>query len=368
MQKIITEGAGYQLASLAQLQDISAGITFLARKAAGDYQSPSQKRANKIIENLPEDMAKKAKTTGGAVGVTLSIRAEKKAAEEALKKQQSTEKAISYISGSGKGQLGAEFKSGGGDMTQEAFDAVIAELDNGKKSADAGQKELLQAYQDELIISKKEQTLTPKRFHELSEKYKKQSKEEQAKTQGVIDNASKSLTALQTIDESSSTIADLTAAALTGTEEGRLALKRAMDQKYEGTTVDSARMIKDFGETAFKAVEPILTKSAAGGSSYRFAKTKSGKQQQDILDVMSGGMVNVKTGDVVVDKNSLAQVLGGSPGSAIPMMKGNAAAGGAVPGAGNKIEITVNATEKDLGSRIANEIKGALYQLNVVGR
>ena len=49
-------------------------------------------------------------------------------------------------------------------------------------------------------------------------------------------------------------------------------------------------------------------------------------------------------------------------------MKGNAAAGGAVPGAGNKIEITVNATEKDLGSRIANEIKGALYQLNVVGR
>jgi hypothetical protein len=97
------------------------------------------------------------------------------------------------------------------------------------------------------------------------------------------------------------------------------------------------------------------------------ATTQVQGANKDVLDVMRGGMVNVKSGDVVVDKNSLAQVLGGSPGSAIPFLKGGAAAGGTVPG-GNSIVITVNANEKDLGARIANEIKGALYQLNVVGR
>jgi hypothetical protein len=364
MQKIIAEGSGYQLASLAQLQDISAATTSMARflSGVGGYKSPSEKRAEKELkESGVMGRVKKV----GATQAGVDILKEKQAAELVLAKKKKTEAVISQASGTGAGDLGVQFDKNG-KITEDGFTTLMGLLDAEKKDMDEGQKAIIQAYQDSLMVSKKEEALTSKRFGELSVGAKKNSKADQAKTEEVITTADKQLTALNTIDEASVQTANLIAG-----QSDPEKIMQAMQSKYAGQTVNVDKILKDFGPTAVGMVKDKLDKLKlqSTGKLLRFkkAETVEDPSKNDVLDVMRGGMVNVKSGDVVVDKNSLAQVLGGSPGSAIPFLKGGAAAGGTVPG-GNSIVITVNANEKDLGARIANEIKGALYQLNVVGR
>ncbi len=92
-------------------------------------------------------------------------------------------------------------------------------------------------------------------------------------------------------------------------------------------------------------------------------KSKPKKVQSDFFDIIKGGFVNVKSGDILVDKDSFAQGTGGPPGAAIPSMA-PAAAGGAGGGA-TTINIKVDATEKDLAGKIANQIKKELYNRSI---
>jgi hypothetical protein len=200
-----------------------------------------------------------------------------------------------------------------------------------------------------------------------------------------LKTATETLGKLNTINESSEAMAMLMTADLAtdpkkqeamyqlmkkqADKEGKSKLNWEEQVKYSGSRAN-ALIMQDVAKGKKDAKGRSEFNEYTGNISWgkeSLATTQVQGANKDVLDVMRGGMVNVKSGDVVVDKNSLAQVLGGSPGSAIPFLKGGAAAGGTVPG-GNSIVITVNANEKDLGARIANEIKGALYQLNVVGR
>jgi len=91
---------------------------------------------------------------------------------------------------------------------------------------------------------------------------------------------------------------------------------------------------------------------------------KDGDPESDFYDIVKGGFVNVKAGDILVDKSSFAQGMGGPPGAAIPSIAEAGGAGGA-GGAGQTINIQVTAVEKDLAGRIANQIKKELYNRQI---
>ncbi len=82
------------------------------------------------------------------------------------------------------------------------------------------------------------------------------------------------------------------------------------------------------------------------------AKKKKGnlkEKKKDFYDIMSGGFVNVQTGDVLIDKNSLARGMSGSPGTALPSL--TSATGDGDSGIGKQInnnqQITINVNQKD---------------------
>ena len=57
-------------------------------------------------------------------------------------------------------------------------------------------------------------------------------------------------------------------------------------------------------------------------------RKKAAKKKKDFYDIISGGFVNVQTGDILIDKNSLARGMSGSPGTALPFLTGAVGDGG----------------------------------------
>lgn len=373
MQKIITEGAGYQLASLAKLQDISAGITSLVRWFVKEKPGPSLK-AQAAEASLSPEAKKELSDRGGSTSAAAVKYVKQK--QESSQSVMGIDSVLQELSGIREGV----------DISAKKT-SWMKKLEEKKKSGGVITKaeSEMTNYLDELSKS----SLKGKDFATSVAMQKKKMIEEKVAETAKLQVATDSLSKLNTIDESSESMATLMAADLATSPEKQEALYMLMKKQAdrEGKNkLDWAGQVKAVGQLNAPMMQAIAKKHGEfseltgniswGKASLQTpepdpnAKTTPAEQKKDVRDVITPGSVYVSKGDRVVDKDSLAQVLGGPPGSAIPTIKGDAvAAGGTVPGAGgNKIEITVNATEKDLASRIANEIKGALYQLNVVGR
>jgi hypothetical protein len=360
MQKIISEGVGYQTASLAKLQNISAGITSLVRHFVGEKEVRDTKaeaaRAGMSPELAAELKAVEMSGSGGTAAVATKYVKQRQEATGKLEGLESVDKQLSQIKD--KATFTATYQAWEKKRKNQVGPPTEADAEITKYLAEMAKKNLTgEAFQKDLI----------KRKADMAANKTAENKK--------VENANASLKTLNDINESSEAMAMIMAADMTPEQTSKLYdLMKAQAVREGKKTLgwhDVQKLVKSgtlthtmFEEAGRRTGEKTVTGDIKTAPTATTATTPTKK---DIKDVIRGGMVNVKSGDVVVDKNSLAQVLGGSPGSAIPFMKGGATAGGTVPG-GNSIVITVNANEKDLGTRIANEIKGALYQLNVVGR
>lgn len=202
-----------------------------------------------------------------------------------------------------------------------------------------------------------------------------------------VKNTNKELITLNGEAEIASEIARMQ---LLSTEEGRKAVRKKMkgktgDEAFAaasamGFTDESINELKETMQEGVDLREKGFTeagvKTLMAGLIPKFQSetikeakektaAKSTREKTDFFDITKGGFVNVKSGDILVDKNSLAQGTGGPPGAAMPALA--AAAGGApgVPGSGTTININVVATEKDLAGKIANQIKKELYNRQI---
>jgi hypothetical protein len=173
---------------------------------------------------------------------------------------------------------------------------------------------------------------------------------------------------------------------LLSTEEGRKRVREKLKGK-KGEEVYRAAAAMGLGkdEEEFKSIvqegvekkeysqaeATTLMKSAKKGFEkvQGAAETESWKEaykvNKDFYDIVKGGLVNVQAGDILVDKESFAQGLGGPPGAAMPAVTAAAGAAGAGAGAGTTININVVATEKDLAGKIANQVKKELYNRQI---
>ena len=133
------------------------------------------------------------------------------------------------------------------------------------------------------------------------------------------------------------------------------ALTAGDNKEFERLEAEKERTLKAFEKFAPLSTENAITKPVP---------TTAGKQ--DFWDIVKGGFVNVQSGDILVDKNSLAQGMSGPPGAAIPALAGAGGPGkGGAGGAGTTISINVVATEKDLAQKIANQVKKELYNRQI---
>ena len=361
MQKIISEGVGYQTASLLKLQDISAGITGLVRHFVGqkEVRNTGAEAARATMSPALAAELKAAENTGAGGAATVATKYVKQKDEATIKisSLDSISEQLAGIQDKATAQTAlAEWnkkmtKKGDKNITKadKETTAYLSDLANNGLTGQAFQKD---------VINRKAEMIKNKAIE-----IKK------------LADADDSLKKLNAIDASSETMATIMASEMTDDQTAKLydMLKdQALKEGKKSLSWQDVQKKVGVGELTHKMFDIAQKRGEKGALSGAIntsptATTTPTDTKSDVLSVMRGGMVNVKNGDVVVDKNSLAQVLGGGPGAAIPFLKSGAAMGGTTPGGGGDITITVNANEKDLGDRIANEIKGALYQMHVKG-
>jgi len=222
----------------------------------------------------------------------------------------------------------------------------------------------------QIIIKKDEKIneeiskILPTKLEDLKEESKKsliEAREEKA----VLEKTEKELVEL---NKSNNTIATLARLQLTSSPEYMKKLKeevkaqRAEGKSFEqisgGTGVSLEVIKKSYeGEKVPEELIAAISEQMPG---------PGGMRKDDFYDIVKGGLVNVKSGDILVDKNSFAQGTGGAPGAAMPSIAAAAGGTGAGTGGGSTtIQINVTATEKDLAGKIANQIKKELYNRQI---
>jgi hypothetical protein len=367
MKNIVKEGAQWQFAMLTGITDISAGISDLvaASPKATEHKNLREKglqaaSMGALEKEFPEIAEKMKNMDSGAIVHELnnSTKEQMKRLEmlsEVQKKlaEINSPKQVAEILGNINRTIAM------GQEPSELDKEMLIALKNVPTSGEADKnfkKQMAQAKVDEKI------------------------KEKGAKE--LIGKNSKAVELLGTVDKSSTKTAELTDALLAASLAEKPGAKKAvvdmLMEKYGG---------KEVAESDIKrhpAIYSALKKDIEGAKDIRSFKVRDGivspsinleklkarlnsaDVHNDIKQVSRGGIAAVSANDIVVDKNSLANVMGGPPGSAIPMLPEMTAARGTGAGGGN-ISITVNATEKDLAQKIANEVRAVLYRQQVTG-
>jgi hypothetical protein len=362
MKNIAKDGFKWQLAMITGVTDISTGVSALVGQFVGKKETAEALSARKA---LPEGMAEDVKKRGAAT-VAFEITERKKQLQATLEAQKkgaagTIQSAEAFFKGKAEIVPGAEEK--GPVIIADKIDTLVGYLQSqAAKTKDAEQKNILEDLVNKVKWSGKTGVLSLKEFSRATDEAKKGTKDQISETEEQIATADKQLKNLATIDESSQTIADLTAIAITGNEEGKINLAKNIMEKFKGQRVNISEIKKYATESGYAAVKDLLPNLSGDYADFR-TKKKAG----DVKEVFTGGMVNVSRGDVVVDKESLANALAGSRGSAIPMIAESPAATPAGGAGGGNISIQVTATEKDLAQRIANEVRAVLYKQQVTG-
>jgi hypothetical protein len=227
----------------------------------------------------------------------------------------------------------------------------------------------------------------------MDEKFKKnlpsmlkKAQETAGNTKGLLTKQEETNLNLKILNQEAAIASEIQKQMLLSTEEGRKRVREKLKGK-KGEEVYRAAAAMGLGkdEEEFKSIVQegvekkeysqaearALMKSAKRGFEkvQATAEIKSHeeayKTKRDFYDIVKGGLVNVQTGDILVDKDSFAQGTGGPPGAAVPAVTAVAGAAGTGAGVGTTINIKVVATEKDLAGKIANQIKKELYNRSI---
>ena len=135
--------------------------------------------------------------------------------------------------------------------------------------------------------------------------------------------------------------------------------KATTDKELFALGAEQERVMK-----AFQAYMPLEEKGTQRAKKLKKDVESEDSGVDDFYDILRGGFVNVKAGDILIDKTSFAKGMGGPPGAAMPAVAAAARAARAA-GAGTTVNINVVATEKDLAGKIANQIKKELYNRQI---
>jgi hypothetical protein len=374
MKNIAKDGGKWQLALLTGVVDISTGISklvthFMPSESKSLKDLAAIKASLGTIKKEFPDLAKKLETTDpGALIYELKTSINKNTEE--LKAQEYVQRELGKIGGIGEA------------------DALLRDLGS-KKTKTKGEEELIEVLK--VLVAKGS---TKEKFDKLLSEQKQFNGKNIKDTKELIEKDTKAVTLLYGVNENASKTAELMDTMVAGQVAGKPeAAKSMIDMlmgKY-GKTMSKEQLARTPAlqtqvmtlAKKYGAMERVSAGTVGMGPGMSVEKINLEKMKKMLekfypaetaptepvkdANVIKGGILYAGAGDLVIDKESLAGAIAGSPGSAIPMIPetpATAAVGGA---GGRNISISVTATEKDLAQRIANEVRAVLYNQHVTG-
>lgn len=361
MKNIAKDGAKWQLAMITGVVDISVGVS-------------------RIVEHLDK---KWGKTIAQSKSVETAVNALKNEFPDIASKLGSVD----------PGAIVQELNAGIKKQTEklETLDYVGQALAGLKSSTDVRHKTVELESKDKLTEGEKELLAVLKRLPDRSlsdQQFKKQLKDEKVinadrtkEAKQAIEKNSKAVTYLTTIDEKAGTTAELMDAMVAGEMAGKPESIKAVIDMLKSKYPSGKMPVSALSRTpAIQQKIMDLAQNTPGGVGYDWTNSYKEVRLDKLYPATTAPAVPSERHQGLQSPLTVT-----SPGSVIlhpketilpasygdfrstPLMKEMPGLSSAAGGKGGDISITVNATERDLAQKIANEVRAVLYKQQVTG-
>lgn len=383
MLEIAKNDIEYRTKSLGFLQGINTGVMGIFKKyVTGKVDTPDENQAKIIRESMagiknltPEIAGLKRAVESGDIVEELSKLQKELADTKDVEKKKELETAIKALKVPVENML--KYQKGGLAAVGLTGETDIAKVLKESQHGTLSKKERA----DKLLLAQKM----------VQEKLLDKAKNDLSNSEKQLIKLKDTVTELQSLNSTNTKIAQMQEIMLKSNPEAMAEIAdQIQEQVAGGSTLKEA--LQTVGVDAAMGIKAMEAKKGLTGLDPAFSSTYEKLKKQiktegsvskgmgsmipsvmvpginrDVRAVLKEGFVPLSRGDLVVDQNELGKAIGGSKGSAIPLLAEAASkAAPAGTGGSKNIYINVTATEKDLAQKITNEIRAELYkqQLN----